>query len=330
MTQTRNFKEYFEQDFKESGEFQTSLSDFPVLSSVPAVDASKAGTKFILNGSEWVYSDTTLHPGFAEGTPIPISKIITGPITSGGYLANFGGNPRGDFAVDLQMGRINDTQVASGNYSTVSGGRSNTASGNRSTVSGGCNNTASEIFSTVSGGANNTASGYYSTVSGGSNNTASGNRSTVSGGYSNTASGYYSTVSGGGINTASGSISTVSGGSGNTASGSYSTVSGGGINTASGNCSTVSGGCINTASGYYSTVSGGINNTASGNYTGILGGLLNHTCGCSHAFIVGSNICANRQCSIFVNNISIMNIPTSDSGLPAGSVWNDSGTLKIV
>jgi hypothetical protein len=45
---------------------------------------------------------------------------------------------------------------------------------------------------------------------------------------------------------------------------------------------------------------------------------------------VGSNITSDRSCATFVNNLSIKNIPTSSAGLPAGSVWSDSGTLKIV
>lgn len=48
------------------------------------------------------------------------------------------------------------------------------------------------------------------------------------------------------------------------------------------------------------------------------------------SFIVGSCITANRPCATFVNNLSIMNIPTSSAGLPSGAVWSDSGTLKIV
>jgi hypothetical protein len=46
--------------------------------------------------------------------------------------------------------------------------------------------------------------------------------------------------------------------------------------------------------------------------------------------IVGSCITANRQCATFVNNLSIVNIPTSSAGLPSGAVWSDLGTLKIV
>jgi hypothetical protein len=46
--------------------------------------------------------------------------------------------------------------------------------------------------------------------------------------------------------------------------------------------------------------------------------------------IVGSNITANRVCSTFVNNLNIMNIPTSSAGLPSKSVWSNAGVLTIV
>jgi len=47
-------------------------------------------------------------------------------------------------------------------------------------------------------------------------------------------------------------------------------------------------------------------------------------------FIVGDGITADRDCSTFVNNLSITDIPTSDVGLPSGSIWSDGGNLKIV
>jgi hypothetical protein len=46
--------------------------------------------------------------------------------------------------------------------------------------------------------------------------------------------------------------------------------------------------------------------------------------------IVGSDITADRACATFVNNLSIMNIPTSYSGLPIGSVWRSGSYLRIV
>lgn len=108
-----------------------------------------------------------------------------------------GGNSRGDYAVDLQINRANAPEVASGDYSIISGGRNNTASGYTATVSGGSNNANSGVHGTIGGGSNNTASGGTSTVVGGTSNTASGFLSAVGGCRDNTASDSYSTISGG-------------------------------------------------------------------------------------------------------------------------------------
>jgi hypothetical protein len=155
-----------------------------------------------------------------------------------------GGNQRGLHAVDLQSARSAATQVASGDYSVISGGRLNTASGGSSTVGGGENNIATSYTATVSGGLNNSASNASATVGGGQGNTASGLVSTVGGGQGNTASGQYATVGGGVGNTASGQYATVGGGVGNTASGNYATVGGGQGNTASGIYSAIPGGAF--------------------------------------------------------------------------------------
>ena len=113
-----------------------------------------------------------------------------------------GGDARGQDAVDLQRERSDNTQVASGGYSVIGGGQSNTASGYIATVGGGGGNTASGDGATVGGGDRDTASGNYATVGGGYQNTASGNAATVGGGYQNIASGEYSVVPGGYSNTA--------------------------------------------------------------------------------------------------------------------------------
>ena len=224
----------------------------------------------------------------------------------------------GDFMGPSPYGRGSGTQsilalntgcVASGNYSTVGGGRDNISSGDDSTVGGGRGNISSAIYSTVGGGDNNTSSGSYSTVSGGRNNTSSGinstigggrynsstsNLSTVGGGFANTSSNAYSTVGGGNYNFSTGNRSTIGGGSNNTSSaygstiggGSYgdssaigSTVSGGRLNTSSGNYSTVGGGQSNTSSGSRGTVSGGRSNTSSGGRSTVGGGYNNTSSG---------------------------------------------------
>ena len=153
----------------------------------------------------------------------------------------------------------------------------------------------------------------YATVGGGRENTASGEYSTISGGYENTASGYASTISGGYQNEAYASYTTISGGYQNTAICRYATISGGYSNSAFGSCSTISGGYYNTVSSEYGGILGGSDNSVS------------HNC----SFIVGDNINTVAQCTLHVNCLHFSSIPTSDTGLCAGTVWNDSGTLKI-
>jgi hypothetical protein len=195
--------------------------------------------------------------------------------------------------------RIDNTNTASGSYSTVGGGRFNTASCVYSTVSGGGNNTASGGQSTVSGGRFNTASCVYSTVGGGLENTASGGQSTVSGGRFNTASGFYSTVSGGYGNTASCNCSTVGGGSNNTASFYSTTIGGGKFNTSSAAYSTVSGGFCNSAINQLTFIGGGTGNIASNSGATIVGGVGNTASG-------GDSFIGTGQCSIASGSKSIV------------------------
>jgi hypothetical protein len=76
-----------------------------------------------------------------------------------------GGNNRGSKAVDLQMIRGINTQVASGNYAVISGGENNTASGSVAFVGGGTSNIASGNIS-FAAGRGNTAQSYGETVLG--------------------------------------------------------------------------------------------------------------------------------------------------------------------
>jgi len=61
---------------------------------------------------------------------------------------------------------ITDSNSATGNWSTISGGRRNVTSALGATVSGGQTNTASASFATVPGGVFNTASGRFSLAAG--------------------------------------------------------------------------------------------------------------------------------------------------------------------
>jgi hypothetical protein len=46
--------------------------------------------------------------------------------------------------------------------------------------------------------------------------------------------------------------------------------------------------------------------------------------------MIGSGLTANRANATFVENLSIMCIPTSSAGLPSGAVWSNSGVLEII
>jgi len=191
-------------------------------------------------------------------------NIIVQTSGTGALQRDSGGNSRGQYAVDLQNARSLNTQVTSGNYSVIGGGRNNTASSVNTVVGGGYANQATNTYSVVAGGSTNTSSGYYSTVSGGLYNTANGGRSVVGGGYNNTASAYSSTVGGGESNNSGSNGATIAGGKSNTASGYYTSIGGGLSNSiSSGSYSVIGGGRSNANTGNYSTVSGGYHAKAS-------------------------------------------------------------------
>ncbi len=142
------------------------------LTSVPAanltgtvVDARLSTNVALLN----VGQTFTAAPMFAAG------------LTFSNSIHSSGGNPRGLHAIDLQITRANDTEVAGGVDATLGGGFNNTSSGNGSTVAG---------------GGFNIASGYTATVSGGDQNSATGDRSVIPGGAANEASAWWSFAAG--------------------------------------------------------------------------------------------------------------------------------------
>ena len=113
--------------------------------------------------------DVALSP---KGTGAVLAQIPDGTAA--------GGDKRGTNAVDWQTSRSGSNQVASGNYSTVSGGYANKASGPYSTAVGGFLNV--NIY------------GQYAT--GGGYQVASTNTGTVSFGYVTRADGFHSTALG--------------------------------------------------------------------------------------------------------------------------------------
>jgi hypothetical protein len=98
-----------------------------------------------------------------------------------------GGNARGANAVDWQTLRDAASKVASGTYSTISGGKDNTSSNWAAVVGGGEFNNAGALDSTVAGGNFNSATGVFSAIVGGGGNNANGYYNFVGGGQTNTA-----------------------------------------------------------------------------------------------------------------------------------------------
>jgi hypothetical protein len=138
-----------------------------------------------------------------SGTSLTLSKVASGSSTS--TLSFFtphgvvvgGGNNQATGSYSFiggggDAGQSFNRNVASGDWSTVAGGRANQATAYGAIVCGGADpffggsNLASGSASSILGAANNTASGYQSTVLGGTANTASGTASRASGLYATT------------------------------------------------------------------------------------------------------------------------------------------------
>jgi hypothetical protein len=133
-----------------------------------------------------------------------------------------------------------------------------------------------------------------------------------------------------GKNTVDGEFSNIGGGDYNVNRGDFSVIGGGNGNSTLKKFSTVGGGSGNSADNEGSFVGGGKNNHAKGDYSSVVGGQENNINDKRNAHIVGSNIEADRDDATFVNNLSIMDCPTSAKGLPKGSIWSNKGVLSIV
>ena len=252
-------------------------------------------------------------------TSVANQSIVVEPNGNGAFQLSSTGDARGTNAVDLQIDRTNDTQVASGNNSAILGGRRNTATGANS-VAFGFQTTASG-FGSVAHGEGTTALGDYSTASG-YGSTASGNYSTASGNYDNprttatatfataigsacTASGNFSYARGndcdatkqysysfGGSNNATGDYSAVLSGQNNNVSSSRSVIAGGSANTISGSYNFIACGFFNniTTTGFgKSAIICGDSNSVSGNYSFIGGGSSNNVSGDYATVLCGQN-----------------------------------------
>lgn len=260
----------------------------------------------ILNFISWIKSRRQVTSVTPDRTLIPLGlkdgrrddQYLSGAITAQDFINQVVS------CVPVPPAGIIVTSI--GANSTIRCGLNNLAYGEASTVLGQCS-TAFGDHSVISGGCSNLAINKFSFIGGGENNkictgSSSYGYNTITSGINNTISGYtrYATISGGYCNRVSSEHSTI----------------GGGVS----NC---------TGSGSNAVIAGGQNNRTQAQHSGVLGGV-NNLSNCSCSFIVGSNITTNRTCATFVNNLSIMDIPTSASGLPSGAVWRSGTALQIV
>lgn len=141
------------------------------------------------------------------------ADFVAQPKGTGALLANLpngvssGGNKRGANAVDLQLVRNINTQVASGVSSALVGGQNNTASNSYSGAFVGYNQVVSGPNAVCLGGNTNTVSGDNAVGLGGNNSVISGLNAAALGGNSHTVTGENAIVVGGNFNTASAAYS---------------------------------------------------------------------------------------------------------------------------
>ena len=214
-----------------------SLSDFSIVTSTGGTNPVYAGTETIfawglqveLASSAGTYIPTTTTAVY--GTPtLSFSGVSTIGLESNGSLfvqpagtgalqaqattsSATGGNARGANAVDWQTVRNAAVQVASGQYSVISGGAVNRATSSYAVVSGGNNNQSTGFGSVVAGGNSNVCTNSWAFLGAGQQNTVSGYPSAVITGVSNTAAGFHNFIGAGFTNsgTSGSAVTTQSG-----------------------------------------------------------------------------------------------------------------------
>ena len=204
-----------------------------------------------------------------SGTSLTLSQAASGSSTSTlsfytphGVVVGGGNNQAtGVYSAILgggDAGTAANRNRASGDYSTVGGGRNNTASGSGSTIGGG------GYYAGITGTAPNSATGDGTFIGGGGSNNAAAFATAVIGGFGNNASNTYAVVGAGSSNGATGTYSSIFGGNGNTASNLYTSIVGGQSNTAAGIYNFIGGGFTNsgTALAAVTTQSATMNGTA--------------------------------------------------------------------
>ncbi|MCX8113395.1 MAG: hypothetical protein N3E49_09450, partial [Bacteroidia bacterium] len=206
-----------------------------------------------------------------------------------------GGNVRGLKAVDLQIERADPTEVASGDFSTLLGGRWNSVTARLGVVCGGSANTVEGENSGICSGGINRVSGIVSFIGGGLLNLVSGGTGCfIGGGVQNQVEGWSTTSCGGYQNSADGGCSCIiAGGHGNVIMGGtneHAFIGGGGGNVILPNSdnSAILSGRENRLTGYGSIILGGYKNEVVGNFS-IVSGICNLV-EASNVLVFGSNV----------------------------------------
>jgi hypothetical protein len=267
----------------------TSPSSFTVLGIMRATgtvqaDADKVYASTLGMGGVFVPYGVVATTG-AIGTISLSSPTITldvgGLLRVSNSIVTPGGNLRGSEAMDLQLARAINTQVASGQRSFIGGGNNNINDGAYGSIVAASGNTlqsGADYSGALSGRGNSIAGITDSVIVGGSGNSVLvGQAGAFIGGGITNSIGYTGTLAptgpgvivGGTLNTAL-NAGFVGGGSNNYAT-SYATCPGGSTNLCTGFYSTIAGGASGTASGNYSWIVGGNNNTASAQNAGAMG-----------------------------------------------------------
>jgi hypothetical protein len=164
---------------------------------------------------------------------LPVWVINDAFIRRDGY----GGNQRGQYAVDLQRLRSLDSHVAAGDNSVISGGEDNSVSGSHSGIGSGEDNLVGLDWSFIGGGDTNLIATYDSVIAGGYNNQIIGaaDYSFIGAGDGNVVNAINGIIVGGTNNriAAGGDEGFIGGGFSHYISGSYGTIPGGYDNTVS-------------------------------------------------------------------------------------------------
>lgn len=133
-----------------------------------------------------------------------------------------------------------------------------------------------------------------------------------------------------GKNVIDGENSAILSGDYNVNRGDFSILVGGESNTTSNKNTFLGGGKGNTVDADFGVLVGGSGNTVNGKFSSVLAGEDNNIQKHTNTHIIGSNVIADRDNTTFVENLSIIKIPTSSKGLPKNSIWNNKGVLNIV